>query len=153
MADYRKWGFAVGALMFVLAAITAAATGLGWSTLRGPDVCEGIVHSYVKVTTIYYTVLLGLYGFGFLASIMSVDETCAVVSMWINGTILLVMAVVGCFTTIAWVGWGIAALTSDNPCKGTMYYVDTIFVVVLSGLSLCGNLCKVNLKYLYNDDV
>lgn len=139
MGDLKIIGAATACGALFLALFAAGAAGLGWATLHSADVCDGMTHSFVKVTTIYNTVLLGLYGIGFLVGILALTgELCAIVSLWINGTILVVTGVVGAFMNIAVLGWGIAALTSDNPCKGTLYYVDAIVVMVLSGMSLFG---------------
>lgn len=127
----------VSLVSLYMATISAATTGLGWVTLHSADTCDGTMYTFVRVTAIYSAVLTGVYGTGFLMGLLSLaGELCATVSLWTNCVILVALGIIGSFTNIGIMGWGIAALTSNNPCKDTMYYVDAMVVIGVSGLLL-----------------
>ena len=116
-------------LLCLICVATSIQTGLGWSALRGNDVCHGKMHTYVRAATIASTTTLAVCGLGLVLSV------CSTVFL---GVAILLLAVLSGQQGWYWVIAGIRLLKHENNCEGTLYYVAAIVFVVSHGLCLLG---------------
>ena len=135
--------FVGGIVSFWFSISAAILTGVGWSVLHSSDVCEGDLHKYVYVVTVASTISLAIYGTGALLAVLSLLakplETAANIY---NGIFIILMVFLSGILNLTWFFWGILILTHYDvaACKNTVYYPMTIVLVVISGLSILGNL-------------
>ena len=118
--------------MVVLCMVCVASsiqTGMGWSALRGHDVCLGKMHTYIRAATIASTTTLAVLGLGMVLSVCSKVFVALAV---------LIVAALGGLQSLVWVITGIQALILENNCEGTLYYVTAIVFVVSHGLCVLG---------------
>lgn len=141
-ANLKSSALVLGLVSFIAAMFASVMTGVGWHILRSDDVCTGSMHTYVEAVTISSTIQLALFGFGFIIAMTSIcSEVMAMVTTFYNVVIVILCTVMGSILNIVWFVWGIVLL-SEHRCQGTIYNTLTIVLVVLSGISVLGNLCS-----------
>ena len=116
-------------LLCLVCVASSIQTGVGWSALRGRDVCLGKMHTYVRAATIASTTTLAVLGLGMVLSVCSKVFIAVAV---------LIFAALGGLQSLGWVITGIQALKLDNNCQGTLYFVAAVVFVVSHGLCALG---------------
>jgi hypothetical protein len=138
----------LGLVSFIRAIFATIMTGVGWTVLKGNDVCQANMYSFVQGVTITATVELALYGTGMIIALLSIClESMEAVAVFFNIFVLALITVAASLIHLAWFIWGIIVL-ADQQCKGTSYNTFTIVLVVLSGLAVLNGVfsCRNNGK-------
>jgi hypothetical protein len=135
-------GVSLGLVSFIGAIFASIMTGVGWTVLRGNDVCQANMYSYVQGVTITATVELALYGTGMIIALLSIcSEFMEAVAIFFNLFVLMLITMASSLLHVAWFIWGIIVL-ADQQCKGTSYNTFTIVLVVLNGLAVLNGVCS-----------
>ena len=144
-----------GIFTSILAIPSLTLTVFGWVALTDSKSCDNVplLNQYIHAVAISSTILLVLFLIGIFFALMSnYIEIFIVWSIIYNGFIILILTILNIIFNITWIIWGVIILsqiTSDNPCKGTFYYIMTLIIVVTSGIFLFIVTCALNIRLRY----
>lgn len=123
-----------------IAILASVIASVNWITLHSDDECEGGMHNYIYGVAISSTIQIAIFGLGFiLAAVSMCLEPLQALAIAYNVVFLGVLSIFSGVLNLLWLVWGILLLV-DHHCEDTMYHTMTIVSVVLSGLSILGNL-------------